>query len=210
MFDNGLPAHPPEQFNSAKTTTPIPLRHPMIKEALIQLSLDASVRSIDYIPSANVGAEDVELDAIIVERDSGRFLLDIVPARPIRDLEDEGLALIALSEFGLPTLAMTLESLRQEPRFSNSRLVWLYSRHCVPLELRIRVLEVLSERQSMKLGALLRQIEGGSRGSRAVMALACANLIELDLSSQPLGPTTIVTPRGKIGPGLSRPSKKSA
>lgn len=55
MFDNGLPAHPPEQFNSAKTTTPIPLRHPTIKEALIQLSLDSSVRSIDYIPSANVG-----------------------------------------------------------------------------------------------------------------------------------------------------------
>lgn len=210
MFDNGLAAHPPGQFNSAKTTTPIPLRHPAIKEALIQLSLDASVRSIDYIPSANVGAEDVDIDAIIAERDSGRFLLDIIPARPIRDLEDEGLALIALGELRLPTWTMTLEDLRQEPRFSNSRLVWVYSRHSVPLELRIHVLEVLSQHQSMQLGPLLQQIEGGTRGSRAVMALACANLIEIDLFSKPLGPTTIVRSRRSIESGLSQPSKKSA
>lgn len=209
MFDNGLAASPSEQFNSAKTTAPIPLPHPAIKEALIQLSLDASVRSIDYIPSVSVGVQEVDLDAIIVERESGRFVLDIIPARPIRDLEDEGLVLIALGELNLPTWAMTSEDLRREPRFSNSRLVWLYNRHRVPFELRMRILEVLSEHQSTQLAQLLQEVQGGSRGSRAVMALACANLIEIDLVSQPLGPTTVVQSRAPAGVSLAGLSKKS-
>jgi hypothetical protein len=196
MSDQNPVASVPEQFTSAKTSAAIPIRHPTIRDALIQLSLDASIRSIDYIASATVGAELVELDTIVVHGESGRVLLDIVPARQIRDLEDEGLALIALGELSLPTWAITSEDLRREPRYSNSRLVWLYNRHHVPLDLRIRILKVLSERHSMKLGQLLDEIqEIGSRGSRAIMALACGDLIELELKSQPLGPATLVKPR---------------
>jgi len=80
----------------------------------------------------------------------------------------------------------------------------------VPLELRIRVLELLSEHHSIRLGPLLQQIEGGSRGSRSVMAMACANLIDIDLASQPLGPTTIVELRVPRKSSITRSSKKSA
>lgn len=198
MLDNKT-ASPPEQFTSAKTTAAIPISHPAIRDALIQFSLDAAVRSIDYIRGAIVGSEHVDVDAIVVQRESGRTLLDIIPARPLRDLEQEGLVLIAIRQLKIPTQALTLEDLHREPRFSNSRLVWLYNRHHVPLELRLGILKLLFEQQPMKLGQLLQDIQApGSRGSRAVMALACANLISLDLDSQPLGPTTIVTLRSPL------------
>lgn len=199
MFDNSQAASPLEQFTSAKTTAAIPIRHPAIRDALIQFSLDAAVRSIDYIESTSVGSEHVDLDVIIVQRESGRTLLDVIPARPLRDLEQEGLVLIALRELNIPTQRLTLEYLRREPRFSNSRLVWLYNRHRVPLDLRLGILNLLSDQHSMKLGDLLQSIkETGSRGSRAVMALACADLISLDLESQPLAPTTVVTLRAHL------------
>ncbi|TYO61486.1 hypothetical protein FXV83_38040 [Bradyrhizobium hipponense] len=196
MSENSQAASPPEHFTSAKTTAAIPIRHPAIRDALIQFSLDAAVRSIEYIESATVGSEVVDVDAIVVQGEGGRSLLDIIPARPLRDLEEEGLALMALGELNIPTRALTSEDLRREPRFSNSRLVWLYNRHHVPLDLRLGILKLLSEQPSMKLGDLLQGIkETGSRGSRAVMSLACADLISLDLESQPLGPNTMVTLR---------------
>jgi hypothetical protein len=210
MFDNGQVASPPEQFTSAKTTTAIPIRHPAIWDALLQLSLDPAVFLIDYVAWATVESEQVDLDAIVVQGEGGRFLLDVAPARRIRDLENEGLALLGLRELNLPTRILTSEDLRREPRFSNSRLVWLCSRHHVSPDLRMRILNLLSSRRSMKMGQLLQEIQGDSGGSRAVMALACNDLIEIDLVSQPLGPTTIV--RSRIAP-LDRvepliPSKK--
>jgi hypothetical protein len=89
-----------------------------------------------------------------------------------------------IGDLALPTWALTLDDLRQEPRSTNSRLVWPYSENPVPLEL-------LSEHHSIRLEPLLQQVEGGFRGSRSVMAMACANLIDIDLASQSLGPTTI-------------------
>jgi hypothetical protein len=192
MSENNPVVRPPERFVSAKTTAPIPIRHPAIRDALVQLSLDPSIRSIGYLESAIVASEQIDLDAIVLHGESGRVLLDIVPARPIRDLEEEGLALIALGELDLPTLVITSEDLRREPRYTNCRSVWRYNKHHVPLEIRIRILQVLLEQQSIELAQLLQNIRADSVGSRAIMSLACSDLLELDLSSQPLGPRTIV------------------
>lgn len=86
MPESSQPESPPERFTSAKTTAAIPIRHPAIRDALIQFSLDAAVRSIEYIESATVGSEVVNVDAIVVQGEGGRSLLDIIPARPLRDL----------------------------------------------------------------------------------------------------------------------------
>ena len=61
-------------FVSPKTTTGIPAPHPAIREALIQVSLNPEVRSIDYIASAVVASEQVDLGAIIVQRNPALFL----------------------------------------------------------------------------------------------------------------------------------------
>ncbi|WFT94404.1 hypothetical protein QA633_40150 [Bradyrhizobium barranii] len=187
----------PHLFSSAKAATPIPARHVALREALTQASLDPSVIAISHVASANAGSPQVavEVDAVVLTRLDGRFYLDVVPARRVRDLDAEGLVLIALRELGLQQLVVTAEDLRAEPRRSNVRLVWSYKDRPVSVPLRLRVLKVLADEGPTELGRLLETIRSDLDPSPAVMSLACANLLELDLKSEPLGPSTMVRSR---------------
>jgi hypothetical protein len=178
-------------FISAKTRTAIPTRCSLVRDALIQATLDPAVRTIEFIASARVHQAQVELNAIVLGRDDGRYLLDVVPARPLRDLEREGLALLALDHLGLPSIVLTAADIQREPRFANSRLVWSHRLAPVGLIMRMRVLQVLLDDGPMTLGRLLSTIRSDRDPSPAIMAMACSNLLELDLVSQPLGPLTI-------------------
>jgi hypothetical protein len=184
MFSRKVAPFRPDLFISDKTAAPIPAQHPALRDVLIQASLDSQVRSIVYVPSA---------DAIALQRDDGRFLLDVLPARRIRTSEEQQLAQIAVADLGLKSMVLTAEEVRREPRFTNSRLVWSHRYTPVPLGLRLRILLALRDEGPMPLGELLKSILSEVDPAPAVMALACANLVELDLLSQPLGPTTIVS-----------------
>jgi hypothetical protein len=142
-------------FVSAKTSTAIPARCALVRDALVQASLDPAVRSIEFVPSARVGATPVDLGAIIIVRDDGRFYLDVVAARPLRDVEDEGLVLIALQNLGLTAITLTAADIQREPRFANSRLVWSYRLHPVGISMRMRVLQILADDGPMALSRLL-------------------------------------------------------
>ncbi len=185
----------PDSFVSAKTAVPIPSKHPALREALIQLSLDPRVRSIDYVPTAIVASEQIDLGAVVVHRVDGRFLLDVVQARPIRDLEHEGLSLIALEKLGLKPWVISAKSLRREPRCSNALFVWLYNGHPVAREQRKRILQAVTDKEPIRLGQLERR--SGRDPFPCIMALACADLLELDLISQPITRTTIVKCRAR-------------
>jgi hypothetical protein len=182
-------------FISSKTSTAIPARHSIVRCALVQASLDPQVRSLDFIASATVEAAPVALKAIVVVRDDGRFYLDIVEARPVRDVETEGLALIALDRLGLIPLTLTAADIRREPRFANAKTVWEYRGHPVGISMRMKILSALQEDGPMQLSCLLSRIRATRDPAPAVMALACSDLIELDLVSQPLGPLTIARSR---------------
>jgi hypothetical protein len=182
-------------FISAKTTTAIPARHPLVRDALVQASLDPQVRTLAFVPTATVDATQVALKAVVVVRDDGRFYLDVVEARPVRDLELEGLALIALDRLGLTPLTLTATDIKREPRFANSKAVWAYRMHPVGISMRFKILTVLQEDGPMALGCLLKRIASTRDPAPAVLALACSDLVELDLVSQPLGPTTIARSR---------------
>jgi hypothetical protein len=186
-------------FLSAKTTTAIPATAPLVRDALVQATLDPAVRAIEFIASARVGATPVELNATVIHRDDGRFYLDVVKARPLRDAEDEGLALIALQELGLAPITLTAADIKHEPRFANSRLVWSYRLHPVGIGLRMRILQKLADDGPMALSRLLFKVRSDRDDpSPAVLALACSDLIELDLVSRPLGPQTIARVSGRI------------
>lgn len=187
----------PDVFVSAKAPSPIPARHPALREALVQATLEPAVRSLAFLPSAHVAAAPVEvaLDAVVVTRDDGRFHLDVVPARRVRDLDDEGLALIALRELGLQPFVVTAEDLKAEPRCGNCRLVWSNNGRFVPVGLRLRVLQALRDDGPMELGRLLEGIRADRDPTPSVMSLACDDLLELDLTSRPLGPATMVRSR---------------
>ncbi|NEW97153.1 hypothetical protein [Rhodopseudomonas sp. BR0G17] len=182
-------------FVSAKTRTAIPARHDLVREALVQATLDPLVRAIEFVPASRVREAPVTLDAIVLVRDDGRHVLDVVPARPVRDVEEEGLALLALDQLGLPLLTISEDDIRRQPRFANSRLVWDYRHHPVGIEMRMQVLTVLRDDGPMALGCLLRRVRGQRDPSPAVLALACADMLELDLITEPLGPTTMVRGR---------------
>jgi hypothetical protein len=182
-------------FVSAKTCVAIPAPCALVRDALLQATLDPAVRSIEFLSQARSGATPVNLDAIVVTRDDGRFVLDIVPARPVRDREHGSFVLAALAELGLTPLTLTEADIEREPRLSNSRLVWSYRLAPVGITLRMRVLQILADDGPMPLSRLLSAVRSDRDPSPAVMALACSDLIELDLVTRPLGPQTIARSR---------------
>jgi hypothetical protein len=121
--------------------------------------------------------------------------LDVMPARRLRDLDELGLALIALEELGLKRMTISTEELLQEPRCTNARFVWLYNGYSVPVRLRERILRALSGKKSLPLGELERSVRSVGDPSNAVMSLVCADVLELDLTSQPIQLTTAVRAR---------------
>jgi hypothetical protein len=182
-------------FQSPKAVTPIPVRHSAVQDALIQSSLDPRVRSIGYVASAVVASQQVNLGAIVVQRDEGRFFLDVVPARRVLDLDQLGLALIALEELGLKQMTIAAEELFREPLCSNARFVWLYNGYSVPRRLRERILRALSGKKSVPLSELERSVRSVGDPSNAVMSLVCADVLELDLTTQVIQLTTVVRAR---------------
>jgi hypothetical protein len=178
-------------FISAKTSVAVPAPCALVRDALIQATLDPSVRTIEFLAQAWVDATPVDLDATVIVRDDGRFVLDVVPARPVRDVEQEGLALIAFSQLGLKPSTLTAADIKREPRFANSRLVWSYRLAPVGITLRMRVLQILGDDGPMSLSRLLSAVRSDRDPNPAIMALACSDLIELDLVSRPLSPQTI-------------------
>jgi len=184
-------------FQSPKTVTPIPVRHSAVQDALIQSSLDPQVQSIGYVASAVVASQQVNLGAIVIQRDDGRFFLDVVQARRVLDLDQLGLALIALEELRLKRCTINADELLREPRCSNARFVWLYKDYPVPHKLRDRILRALIGKKSVALGELERSVRVRSvrDPSNAVMSLVCADVLELDLTSQAIQLTTRVRAR---------------
>jgi hypothetical protein len=183
-------------FISAKTSVAIPAACPLVRDALIQATLDPSVRTIEFLAQARVDATQVDLGAIIIVRDDGRFVLDVVAARPVRDVEQEGLALIAYSRLGLSQITLTAADIKREPRFANSRLVWSYRLAPVGISMRMAILQVLADDGPMALSRLLSSLRSDRDPNPAILALACSDLVELDLISRPLGPQTIARVRG--------------
>jgi hypothetical protein len=54
---------------------------------------------------------------------------------------------------------------------------------------------VLQEEGPLQLGCLLKKIHAARDPAPAIMALACSDSLEIDLVTQPLGPSTIVRSR---------------
>jgi hypothetical protein len=182
-------------FVSAKTTKVIPTTSDLVRDSLVQATLDPAVRRIDFHAQALVDKAHVDVDAIGIVRDDGRFWLDIVEARRPRDVQQEKLASAAFAALGMAPLTLTAEDIRRQPRFANAGLVWSHQLAPVGLSMRLAVLQTLSDDGPMALSRLLSAVRGDRDPVPPVMAMACSDLIEIDLESQPLGPETIVRAR---------------
>lgn len=179
-------------FVAAKTAVAIPVAHELVSDALIQAALAPEIRAIEFIPTVDVRGKIVPLDAIVLRSDDGCQVLDIVETRPLRSIDDEGLALLAAEQLGLPALTLTAADVRHELRAGNCRLVWICRDFRVPAGDRVRILQALSDEGEMTLLDAAAQCRSCEDPVTAVLALVCADLIEADFETSPLGPDTRV------------------
>jgi hypothetical protein len=192
----------PNLFTSAKTTAAIPFTHSLVGDALVQAALDPAIREIEFIPTVTCHDKVVALEAIVFHGDAGRQVLDIPGVRPLRSVDDEGLALLAADQLGLPALRMTAADIRRQPRAANSSLVWNCRHTRVQISDRVRLLQALSEDGPMPLARLSSEVRWALDPVATVLAMACLDLVELDLTTIPVGPETVV--RRRMGEGETR------
>jgi hypothetical protein len=179
------------EFVSQKSgMLPIPVRHHLLRDALAQAALDPAVRAIEYLPAIQVSMA-TKVDAIVLDRDDGRYHLEIPEARPRQSIARTLIVAQALLDLGLRPHVRTEGDILREPHYTNARTVWAHA-HPVPVGLRLQVLGTLTDDGAMPLGELLSRLRSDRDPAPSVMALACQNRIELDLTSAPLGPATVV------------------
>lgn len=183
------------EFNSAKCVGSVPVRHPLIGDALVFATLDPFVQAIECVPIVNVRGTDVALDGIVITDRGGRRLLDVSEVAPIRDLDEQGLVLLAREQLNLPEVTMTAADIVGEPCASNSKIAWACRHQRVTASDRVRVLASLAEEGRMSLVRAAAEVRQATDPVGAVLALACLDLLELDLVSQPLGAETPVRRR---------------
>lgn len=179
------------QFVSVKCSGSVPVRHPLMRDALLQAALDPTVRSIEYLPAIPAAPPTWDIDAIVIEREDCRYYLDIVEARPRRSTAQRLMITQALLDLGLRPLVRMESDVMREPRCTNARAVFAHAGRPVDVGLRLQILGALTEDGAMPLGELLLRLRSHRDPVTAVMSLACSDLIELDLISTPLGPRTV-------------------
>jgi hypothetical protein len=82
------------------------------------------------------------------------------------------------------------EKICRERHCANVLLVCSHNGHTVLIGLRMQILQALLKHGPMSLGQLLHSVRSECDPTLAVMALACAGLLCLDVVSQPLGSAT--------------------
>jgi hypothetical protein len=185
------------QFVSVKCGgAAIPVRHPLVRDALVQAALDPTIRLIEYLPAVQTAPAAMKVDAITIERNDGRYYLDVVEARPRRSIAQRLMVARALLDLGIRALVRTESDIMREPRCTNARSVWEYAGRPIEMGLRLQVLGALENEGAMTLGDLLSCLRSDRDPAPAVMAMSCLGLIDLDLVAAPIGPATLVRHRG--------------
>jgi hypothetical protein len=189
----------PNVFIGAKSAIAIPVTHELVRDALIQAALNPAIRAIEFIPTFTAFGKTIALDAIVFRGDDGAQMLDIVDTRPKRSVDDEGLALLAIDQLGLSLLTLAGTEIRRGPRAVNSTQVWNCRHYGVFAPDRVRILQILSDEGPMPLNRLGAEASCTRDPIATTFAMACLDLIELDLTSIPLGPETSVRRRTAEG-----------
>jgi hypothetical protein len=188
----------PIRFSSAKTRGAIPTDCGHIYDALVQATLDPSVDVIEYVSTVAVENLAVDLHAVIFHRDGDRHLVEFPDARPTCDIDQEGLMLLAVDKLGLPTTTITAADVLQQPRRENCRIVWECRFAHVSAGDRIRVLELLGEEGPISIARAAAEFRFSEDPVSALFAMACADLIEMDLADERLGPELPVRRRSSV------------
>jgi hypothetical protein len=182
-------------FSSAKCKVAIPVRHPLLRDALQQASLEPSVRAIPYRQAPDLHGSEAPLMRVILDRIDGTFLLVVRETRQRRSDEELAPLQDSLAREGLRLLERDALDIKRQPSFSNSRLVWSHERYRVPLPDRLKISAALTEDGPQSIIDLEEQARPSCDVLAAICALACEALVEHNIHDAAIGPRTIVRAR---------------
>ncbi|MET4085617.1 hypothetical protein [Bradyrhizobium sp. S3.5.5] len=181
--------------NANKCLTAIPVRSTLHRDALIQSVLDPHVRCIEFLNEVRFGTEAVTVNSIVIRRFDGAYMLDIVGHTAPRDVDEEQTLFNGLKSLGVSVLQLDSFDIRREPRLSSAREIWDHRNVDVPFRDRSSILSALSEYGPQSVNSLEDILRATPDFRPSLYALACADLVEIDIATRPLGPNTRVRAR---------------
>ena len=184
-------------FKSAKTACPIPARSPLLRRALIQLTLDPDVSTLEFVGSVMVGDVEVRVDAVLVTRCDRKWRLDLVEYVGAKDIDEAGMMLVAFDRLSLPALTMTTTEIGREPRATNADMVWNCRNELVRAGDRSSILQTLTEHGQLPLIEAAAAARACADPVAAVLAMVCGGILEIDLDCGSIGPETPVRRRAR-------------
>jgi hypothetical protein len=185
------PVARPLLFTSPKCSVAIPVHDVLLRYALEQASLDSTVRSINYRTGPLTEYPRISLAGVVLCREDGAFLLRVSKARPERSAEEIARLTHLLECHGLKLLELDAHDMRREPLSSNARAIWSHAGRQVPLLDRLKIAVALEHGPQSIIEIKDRARPTGDVVA-TVCALACENLVRLNIHDAPLGPATIV------------------
>ena len=200
----------PVQVRNRRATAKIPKRSPNFVKLAIQLLLDPAVTWLEYVeslplPECNV---HVMVGMLVADRDEGRVAFDVIDERPDRDIDEEGLLLIALQHHQIHIVEMDSASINEEPRARNSLRIWRHRGRRVEQGLVAAIDRALAGEQSLSVRILGTRV-GLSEPLAIVSALICKGTLDTDLSAK-FGLNSLVTRRWDLGAALTSRSRSAA
>ncbi|MBO1905305.1 hypothetical protein KHP60_09690 [Microvirga sp. 3-52] len=197
-FAPRLPASPFARFEGVKAADPIKVRNRGVLDALIVAALDETVRAI--LPAEPVtitvdGTAMQHLPDFRLLMAGQEIVIDI--QRLSRTGADHGrfeAVAAALAGRGVWYERREPPQVFGTPLLTNARAIWGCRRTAVSAADQVRVLDLLKAWPA-PLAEAAQAVRDGD-GITAILALACRDVLVLDLLSAPLGPETRVWRRG--------------
>jgi hypothetical protein len=172
----------------------------------IQLLLDAHVTALEFRTSLSLSGREVPIEMFIADLDDGgRVAFDIIDERPYRDLDAEGLLLLALQSHNIRLIEVDHAAIDAEPRASNSRRIWSHREHRVPTHLRAAIDRALASRQRLTIRSLASLI-GLRDPMPTIGALVSQGVLAIDLA-RPLRRNSVVGRRSDRWPSSVRSNR---
>ncbi|MGY3532189.1 hypothetical protein ACVISU_004957 [Bradyrhizobium sp. USDA 4452] len=186
----------PALFVSCKCEIGVPIQHqPLLRCALERAALDPAVQAIRYRTGPIIECPALSLHGVVLYRIDGCFLLRVYETRPERSEDQLARLTYVLQRYGLRLLERDSSEIRRELLFTNSRLVWSYARRPVSLSDRLRIGLALEEWGPQSLAELEARARPSCDIVAALCALACADLVSLNIHHVPLGRFTVASAR---------------
>jgi hypothetical protein len=175
-----------------KTPSAVPVGAPFSRDLVLQSVLDPAVRRVEFLSQVVHDGSAVPIRSIVVTRDDKRFLVDLTGSSPARSAHEQRTVDRGLEALGIERIEMPPHAIRREPRFSNARMVWQHLGTPVSRRDRHRITTYLAQHGPTRIGLLEVEVDTSIDMITAVCALACDDVLEIDIDAAPLGRRTRV------------------